>query len=108
MPDPIAKIIDVDVSKINNTDVDFSKRKAAEMSIIVEIEHNGMKYNRKFTFVSHDEYIHHIAGPITKQDVEAAILREVDTIKSMHDVAIIHSGKKNVDLVAEVRKKNKG
>lgn len=105
MPDPKAKIVDVDTSKINRSDADFSKRAAAEVSFIAQIEHGGVTYNRKFTFVVHDELIHHIGGPITQADIEQALLAEVDKIKSMHDAAAALELKKNVDLVAEVKAK---
>ena len=105
MPDPKAKIVDVDTSKINRSDADFSKRAAAEVSFIAQIEHEGAIYNRKFTFVVHDEQIFHIGGPVTQADVEMAILAEVDKIKSMYAVAAALNAKKNVDLVAEVKAK---
>ena len=103
--DQVAKIIDVDTSKINRSNADFTKREAAEVSFIAQIEHGGVTYNRKFTFVVHDELIHHIGGPVTQADVETAILAEVGKIKPMHAVAAALNAKKNVDLVAEVKAK---
>ena len=105
MPDPKAKIVSIDKSKIDRTDADFSKRQTSEVSIIAQIEHGGVTYNRKITFVTHDEIIHHIGGPITQADIEQALLAEVDKIKSMHDAAAALELKKNVDLVAEVKAK---
>ena len=103
--DPVAKIVDIDTSKINRSDTDFSKRLYAEVSFIAEINHDGKTYYRKFTFASHDEHILHLGRPVTQADVEMAVLAEVDKIKSMHDVAALMATKKNVDLVAEVKAK---
>lgn len=85
MSELTAKIVAVDDSKLGPANTpDWNG--TSEVSYIVEIDDGKNLYQRKLTFVLHDHKINHIGSQITKEDVERAILAEVDQITSIRNV----------------------
>jgi hypothetical protein len=108
MAEPTAKIIKVDTSKLQPSNVTKDSPPAAwdrtsEVSFVVKVDHEGQEYHRKLTFVMHDQQIHHIGRALTVEDIEQAMLAEVEQIKSLHEVAAVFADEIDVDQVAKIK-----
>ncbi len=107
MPEPVAKIVQINTDKLVPTGAGKNSPENAwngtsEVAFIVGIEHEGQTYNRKLRFVLHDQKVNHIGSALTVADVEQAIMAEVETIKSLHEVAAALTAEVNVDQVAKI------
>lgn len=100
MADSVAKIKSVDVSELTET----AKNKRAELAVVAEFVVGGQTYTRNIRIVADDVYIHHIGGPVTQQEIERLVLSEVDKLESLHAVAAQLESRKNLDLVAEMKR----
>ena len=105
---PTAKIIKVDTSKLQPTAVTKDSpasdwNQTSEVAFVVEVTHEGQAYYRKFTFVLHDQKIHHIGRALTAADIEQAVMDEVDQIKTLHEVAATFAAEIDVDQVAKIK-----
>lgn len=111
MDEATAKIVKIDTSKLaptsatKDTASDAEWRGTSETSLLVEVAHGEHTYTRKITFRVHDHKIHNIGGALTPQDVERAILEEVDQIKSLHAIAELFEQEIGVDQIEKVSRK---
>ncbi len=96
-----AKIVSIDTSKIlPNESEDWNT--VSEISFLVDIGYNDITYYRKLTFRVHDQKIYNIGDVVIKDDVEKAILTEVDQIKSLHELVESLSEEIGVDQVKKI------
>lgn len=85
---PTAKIVKIDTDELKPTDAcpdGTCWDGTSKVSYYVEITHEDQVYNRKLTFVIHDQKIFHIGENLTIDNIKSAILAEVDQITSIHN-----------------------
>lgn len=100
-----AKIVTIDSSNLEPKEPsDWNG--TSELTFYVDVECEGKKYQRKLTFRIHDQKIYNIGETLTKEDVERAILAEVDQITSLHSLCSCMQSEIGVCQVAKLTAEN--
>lgn len=107
-----AKITQVDgtfvdplnLSKDTPLDSPFWKG-TSEVSLVVEVESEGVVYPRKLTFRIHSEKVFNFGGPVTIEDVESAILAEVHQVESLRKLKAVFEEQIGLEQVEKIQSK---